>query len=69
MEIGRKKERLSNGPETDKWTTGRLRMSDFGGKECSDLDCISEIMPTKFERNLACGKEITRDNKDYVQNE
>ena len=38
-------------------------------KECSDLDEMLEMMPTKFKRKRTWGKYLTRNNKHYVQNE
>ena len=38
-------------------------------EKVGDLDWISEITPTKFERNRAREKDLDRNNKHYVQNE
>ena len=38
-------------------------------EKVGNLDWISEITPTKFERNRAREKDLDRNNKHYVQSE
>lgn len=60
----RKKERPKTNKKQTKWhVDGKARVISEN-EESGDLDRISEIMPTKFERNLDGGRDLDRTHKN-----